>query len=55
MGIQIPHFVIPVRPGRDMARLVEVAARVQALRKMGHDGAKTFNARLIAHMAKQTK
>ncbi len=51
LGVQIPHFVIPVRPGRDMARLVEVAAMVQALRQMGHDGAKTFNDKLIAHMA----
>ena len=50
LGIPIPHFIIPVRPGRDMARLVEVAARVHALRTMGHDGAKAFNERLIAHM-----
>ena len=50
LGVQIPHFIIPVRPGRDMARLVEVAAMVQALRRMGHDGAKAFNERLIAHM-----
>ncbi len=53
LGIQIPHFVIPVRPGRDMARLVEVAAMVHALRQMGHDGAKAFNDRLIAHMTKE--
>lgn len=53
LGVQIPHFIIPVRPGRDMARLVEVAAMVHALRRMGHDGAKTFNDRLIAHMAKK--
>ena len=55
LGVEIPHFVIPVRPGRDMARLVEVAAMVQALRQMGHDGAKAFNDRLIAHMAKKGK
>ena len=55
LGIPIPHFIIPVRPGRDMARLVEVAARVHALRLMGHDGAKTFNDRLIAHMASSKK
>lgn len=55
LGVRIPHFVIPVRPGRDMARLVEVAAMVQALRRMGHDGAKAFNDRLIAHMAKGGK
>lgn len=40
-----------VRPGRDIARLVEVAALVQALKIMGHDPAKEFNERLIEHMA----
>ena len=45
-------MTIPVRPGRDMARLVEVAAMVQALRVMGHDSAKEFSDRLIQHMSK---
>jgi HPr kinase/phosphorylase len=31
---------------------VEVAALVQALKLTGHDPAKDFNDRLIAHMAK---
>jgi HPr kinase/phosphorylase len=53
LGLQLPHFELYVRPGRDMARLVEVAAMVQALRRMGHDPAQTFNERLIAHMAAQ--
>jgi HPr kinase/phosphorylase len=53
LGLQVPHFELFVRPGRDMARLVEVAAMVQALRRMGHDPAHTFNERLIAHMAAQ--
>ncbi len=53
LGLQIPHFELYVRPGRDMARLVEVASMVQALRRMGHDPAQTFNDRLIAHMAAQ--
>jgi HPr kinase/phosphorylase len=52
LGEQIPHIQIPVRPGRDMARLVEVAALVQALKAIGHDSAKEFNERLISHMAK---
>ncbi len=51
LGLKIPLFELFVRPGRDMARLVEVAAMVQALRRMGHDPAHTFNERLIAHMA----
>jgi len=52
LGRKVPHMTIPVRPGRDMARLVEVAAMVQALRSMGHDSAKEFSDRLIQHMAR---
>ncbi len=50
LGRKIPHMTLPVRPGRDMARLVEVAAMVQALRGMGHDSAKEFSDRLIQFM-----
>lgn len=51
LGMKVPHIILPVRPGRDMARLVEVAAMVEALKKIGHDSAKDFNDRLIAYMA----
>ncbi len=51
LGISLPHVELYVRPGRDIARLVEVAALVQALKKMGHDPAKTFNDRLIEFMS----
>jgi HPr kinase/phosphorylase len=53
LDIRIPHVELFVRPGRDIARLVEVAALVQALKKMGHDPARDFNDRLIAHMSEQ--
>lgn len=53
LGVKVPHIEFYVRPGRDIARLIEVAALVQALKNMGHDPAKTFNDRLIAHMAEQ--
>jgi HPr kinase/phosphorylase len=53
LGIKLPHIELFVRPGRDIARLVEVAAMVQALKRMGHDPAKDFNNRLIAQMAEQ--
>jgi HPr kinase/phosphorylase len=52
LGIKVPHVDLYVRPGRDIARLVEVAALVQALKITGHDPAKEFNERLIAHMSK---
>jgi HPr kinase/phosphorylase len=48
----IPLVEIPVKPGRDMARLTEVAALVQAQKAMGHNSAAAFNERLIAHMQK---
>ncbi len=50
LDIDIPHVQIPVRPGRDLARLVEVAAMVQALKVVGHHCARDFNERLIEHM-----
>jgi HPr kinase/phosphorylase len=53
LGMRLPHIELFVRPGRDMARLIEVAALVQALKFMGHDPAKEFNDRLIAYMAEQ--
>jgi HPr kinase/phosphorylase len=53
LGLDVPLVEIPIRPGRDMARLVEVAAMVQALKLIGHDSAVEFNERLISHMAKQ--
>ncbi len=55
LGKKVPHIELYVRPGRDMARLVEVAAMTQALKTMGHDPAKDFNDRLIAAMAAQAE
>jgi|TARA_A100001015_G_scaffold235353_1_gene267115 HPr kinase/phosphorylase len=53
LGLNVPLVEIPVRPGRDMARLVEVAAMVQALKLIGHDSAADFNEKLISHMAEK--
>jgi len=53
LGIKVPHIEFYVRPGRDIARLIEVAALVNALKQMGHDPAKEFNDRLIEHMNRQ--
>ena len=51
LGVDIPHIVIPVRPGRDLARLVEVAAFQTKLKMSGHNAAQELNERLIAHMS----
>jgi HPr kinase/phosphorylase len=51
LDTDIPHITIPVRPGRDLARLVEVAAYQTKLKMSGHNAAKELNDRLIAHMS----
>jgi len=50
LGIDIPHMIIPVRPGRDLARLIEVAAFHTKLRMSGLNPAKELNDRLMARM-----
>jgi HPr kinase/phosphorylase len=51
LGVDIPHIIIPVRPGRDLARLVEVAAFQTKLKLSGRNSAQELNERLIAHMS----
>ncbi len=50
LGVKIPHIIIPVRPGRDLARLIEVAAFQTKLKLSGYNPAKELNERLIAKM-----
>ncbi len=50
LGMDIPHITIPVRPGRDLARLIEVAAYQTKLKISGYNAAQELNERLIAHM-----
>jgi HPr kinase/phosphorylase len=47
LGIPIPMLRIPVRPGRNMAVILEVAARNQILKASGHDGARRFLSTLM--------
>jgi HPr kinase/phosphorylase len=51
LGVEVPHIIIPVRPGRDLARLIEVAAFQMKLKSSGQNPAKELNDRLIAQMA----
>jgi len=50
LGVEIPHIIIPVRPGRDLARLIEVAAFQIKLKSSGYNSAKELNDRLVAQM-----
>jgi HPr kinase/phosphorylase len=55
LDLFVPHVTIPVRPGRDLARLIEVAAFDQKLKSVGHNSAVEFNERLLASMQKKKK
>ncbi|MFO7181257.1 MAG: HPr(Ser) kinase/phosphatase [Pseudomonadota bacterium] len=46
LGIPIREVVLPVRPGRDMSSIIEIAARDELLRQAGHHSARDFVQRL---------
>ena len=46
LEVVIPMLRIPVRPGRNMTSIIEVAARNQLLKVQGHHSAKEFQDRL---------
>ncbi|MHB8879103.1 MAG: HPr(Ser) kinase/phosphatase, partial [Myxococcaceae bacterium] len=46
VGVEVPMAVVPVRPGRNMTTIVEVAARNHLLKLQGHHSAREFAERL---------
>ena len=54
LGVDIPHILLPVRPGRDLARLIEVAAFQTKLKLSGYNAAQDLNDRLIAQMSQNS-
>jgi len=50
LKLKVPHVTIPVRPGRDLARLIEVAAMDQKLKSLGSNAALEFNTKLLNSM-----
>lgn len=46
LGVELPHLVVPVRPGRNLGSIIEVAARNFLLKGMGYHSARDFQQRL---------
>ncbi|HEX7488352.1 MAG TPA: HPr(Ser) kinase/phosphatase [Anaeromyxobacteraceae bacterium] len=46
LDVQVPMLIVPVRPGRNMTTIIEVAARNHLLKLQGHHSAKEFQERL---------
>lgn len=47
LGIEVPCLTIPIKPGRNLAMIVEVAAMNARQRKMGYNAAEELNERLL--------
>jgi HPr kinase/phosphorylase len=50
LGVDVPLVRIPLRPGRNMASLIEVVARNQLLKVRGHDSAREFQEKVEARI-----
>jgi HPr kinase/phosphorylase len=53
MEMEVPRKRIPVRPGRNLTAIVEVAARDYLLKKKGYHAAKEFEKELLVNLKKQ--
>lgn len=50
LGVELPHIIIPVRPGRNLGTIIEVAARNFLLKGMGYHSARDFQERLLSRI-----
>jgi len=55
LGVKVPLLTIPVRQGRNITTIVEVAARNQLLKEMGYHSAIEFEERLEQRMAETAR
>jgi len=53
LDVAVPHVTIPVRPGRNVGTLVEIAALNEKLKTMGIHSAKLFEEKLIQEMERR--
>ncbi|MBQ8163226.1 MAG: HPr(Ser) kinase/phosphatase [Clostridia bacterium] len=54
LGINVPSITVPVRPGRNLAVILEIAAMNFRLKMTGYDTAKEFNKKLEEEFMKNT-
>ena len=50
LGIKVPSLTVPVRPGRNLAVIIEIAAMNHRQRNMGYNAAEELNERLTRQM-----
>ena len=53
LGIELPSVTIPVKPGRNLAIILEIAAMNNRQKKMGYNTAEEFNKKILGMMGVQ--
>ena len=53
LGVDVPFLTIPIKPGRNLAVILEVAAMNNRQKKMGYNSAKEFTDRINHHFEQQ--
>jgi HPr kinase/phosphorylase len=46
LDVKVPHLVIPVRPGRNLSIIIEIAARNYSLKRLGYSAAHELDKRI---------
>lgn len=54
LDVHVPYILIPVRPGRNITTIIEVAARNQLLKSAGHHSAREFQEYLTNEISART-
>lgn len=55
LSVRVPSYVLPVKPGREVALLIETTVLNHRLKEMGYHSAKDFNVKLLEEIAKRQK
>ncbi len=55
LGVQVPIMKIPVKPGRNLAVIIEVAAMNNRQKKLGFNSAQEFTERINRHFAESMR
>ncbi len=53
LGVPLPSLLLPVRPGRNLSVILEVAAMNQRLKRSGHHSAQLFNRKVMEWMGQK--
>lgn len=55
LGVRVPLYLNPVKPGRDIVLLIETTILNHRLKEMGYHSAKEFNQKLLEEIARRKK